>query len=265
MKILAKRTALAATLFIAGAAAGCGNEATNPLVGRGQTVGLSFSAVRPPGVGGAMAVRNTLADTLVLTDGTNTLKITSAEVVVREIELKRVQTAVDCDSTANESACEEFTIGALLVSLPLASGVNLRLEVPVDSGTYSEVEFDIHKPGSDSADLAFKAANPTWPTNISIRVQGTFNGTPFTFTSALNEEQEFTFSPPLVIDATGSTTNLTIRLDLSTWFRNGAAGPLVDPASANAGGANENLVRDNIKASIKAFEDQDHDGDERNG
>jgi hypothetical protein len=34
----------------------------------------------------------------------------------------------------------------------------------------------------------------------------------------------------------------------------------VDPASANEGGANENLVRDNIRASIDAFRDDDHDG-----
>lgn len=263
MKHPAKRLVMAGTLAILGVAAAC-SDSTSPAA-RGQTVGLSFAGVKPPGVSGAMAVGGLLADTLTVTDGTNTLKITSAEIVVREIELKRAQTAVDCDSTANEDACEEFTLGAVLVSLPLASGVDTRLEVAVDSGTYSEVEFDIHKPGNDSTDLAFTAANPTWPTNISIRVQGTYNGTPFTFTSALNESQEFTFSPPLVIDASGSTTNLTIRLDLSTWFRNGTAGPLVDPATANAGGANENLVKDNIKASIKAFEDGDHDGNENNG
>jgi hypothetical protein len=159
----------------------------------------------------------------------------------------------------------EFTLGAMLVSLPLAPGFDTRLEVPVDSGTYSEVEFEIHKPGNDSVDQAFKTANPTWPTTISIRVRGTFNGTAFEFTSALDEEQEFTFNPPLVIDASGATTNLTIRLDVSTWFRSGAAGPLVNPATANAGGANEGLVKNNIKASIKAFEDEDHDGDERDG
>ncbi|MBI1723089.1 MAG: hypothetical protein HYR48_04190 [Gemmatimonadetes bacterium] len=260
-----KRTALAAIVLTTAVAAGCGDGTTNPLAGKGQTVGLSFAGVKPAGLGGVMAVRNALADTLVVTDGTNTLRITSAEVVVREIELKRVQTTIDCDTVTDEDACEEFTIGAVLVSLPLASGVDTRLEVPVDSGTYSEVEFEIHKPGSDSVDQAFTAQNPTWPTNISIRVQGTFNGTPFTFTSDLNEDQEFTFSPPLVIDASGATTNLTIRLDVSTWFRNGAAGPLVDPATANKGGANENLVKDNIKASIKAFEDEDQDGDERDG
>jgi hypothetical protein len=36
----------------------------------------------------------------------------------------------------------------------------------------------------------------------------------------------------------------------------------VDPASANDGGPNENLVRDNIIDSFRAFEDRDEDGDD---
>jgi hypothetical protein len=34
----------------------------------------------------------------------------------------------------------------------------------------------------------------------------------------------------------------------------------VDPATANKGGLNENLVRDNIRVSIDAFRDNDRDG-----
>jgi hypothetical protein len=50
-------------------------------------------------------------------------------------------------------------------------------------------------------------------------------------------------------------------VDLSTWFRDGA-GALVDPASANQGGENESIVKENVKTSLKAFEDDDRDGDE---
>ena len=56
-------------------------------------------------------------------------------------------------------------------------------------------------------------------------------------------------------------TNSTIVLDLATWFVD-AQGNLIDPNSANKGGDNENLVKDNIKASIEAFEDSDKDGSE---
>jgi hypothetical protein len=34
----------------------------------------------------------------------------------------------------------------------------------------------------------------------------------------------------------------------------------VDPATANQGQPNENLVKDNIRRSFDAFEDDDHDG-----
>jgi hypothetical protein len=262
----AKRRSLVMGVVVLGAVVGAGcSDSTNPAAGSGQNVALSFSGVRPPGVGGVMAVQATQADSFVLLVGADRLVITSAEVVMRKLELRRAGVSVSCDSVADEDSCEEFTIGAMLVSLPLAAGAEQAISVPVDSGTYTKIEFKIHKPGSDSVDQAFFATNPTWPSNTSIRVTGTFNGTPFTYTSSLDAEQEYTFNPPLVIDASGSPTNLTIRLDLSSWFRNGSAGPLVSPASGNAGGANESLIKDNIKNSIKAFEDHDHDGDERDG
>ncbi len=237
----------------------CG-DTTNPLAGRGQQISLSFSG-RAPGA----ATQSVPGDSMVLTDGTNTLVVTDVEIVIRKIELKRAGVSVNCDSTANEDDCEEFTIGALLVDLPLGSGAQSALSVPVDSGTYSKVEFKIHKPGNDSVDVAFRAAHPTWPSNVSIRVTGRYNGTAFTFTTPLDAEQEYTFSPPLVVDASGGATNLTIRLDVSTWFRNGTGGPLVDPATANLGGANESLVKDNIKNSIKAFHDHNRNGNENDG
>ncbi len=264
MKHPAKRMVWAGTVAMLGVAAAC-SDSTSPLAGKGQSVSLSFSGVKPAGVSGAMAVNAINADTFRVVVGTDTLRITSVEIVLRKIELRRVTTAVSCDSTADESACEEFETGSVLINLPITLGTELGVTVPVDSGTYSKVEFKIHKPGNDSADLAFFAANPGFPTNTSIRVRGTFNGTPFTYTTSLDAEQEYSFNPPLVVDASGSATNLTIRFDLSTWFRNGAAGPLVNPATGNAGQANESLIKDNIKNSIKAFEDRDRDGNEIDG
>lgn len=45
----------------------------------------------------------------------------------------------------------------------------------------------------------------------------------------------------------------------NSWFRD-ANGALIDPRSANKGGANENLVKSNIRTSIEGFEDDDRDG-----
>ena len=258
------RPLVLAAALLAGGAAACSDTATNPLIGNGQSVSLSFSSRPPAGLSGVMAAENVLADTMVLISGTDTLRITSVEIVLRKIELRRSGVSVSCDSTADEDACEEFTVGPQLVSLPLGTGVTTSLTVPLDSGTYSKIEFKIHKPGGDSLDQIFKAANPDFAT-ISIRVRGTFNSTAFTYTSALDQEQEYTFVPPLVVDVSGSATNLTIRADVTAWFRNAGAGTLISPTTANTGGANEGTVKQNIKSSFRAFHDDDRDGDERDG
>jgi hypothetical protein len=114
--------------------------------------------------------------------------------------------------------------------------------------------------GDDPADLRFLGAHPEMD-HRSIRVEGTFNGQAFVYGSSLEAEQEIRLDPPLVVSAGGAATNLTLRVSLPDWFR-GPGGGLVDPATANAGGPNENLVRDNIRASLGAFEDRDHDGHE---
>ncbi len=261
-----KRRVVAGALMALGAVA-CGDP-TNPLTGRGQNVSLSFAG-RTPGAplsstAGLSASVLAAGDSLVLNDGTNTLIIRSVEVLLREIELKRLNTP-DCDSTLNSDACEKFEVGATLVNVPLGAGTAVAFTVAIDSGTYTEIEFDIHKLGGDSVDAAFAAANPTWPANTSIRVTGSYNGTAFTFTTSLDAEEEIALVPPLVIDASGSTTNVTMRLDVTTWFRNGTAGPFVNPATANQGGANQSLVENNIKNSIKAFRDHDRDGDDSDG
>ena len=53
-------------------------------------------------------------------------------------------------------------------------------------------------------------------------------------------------------------TNLTIFVDLSTWYLIG--GVLVSPTTANKGGPNESGVNNAIKDSFRAFEDPDRSG-----
>src|SRR2546425_639354 len=58
----------------------------------------------------------------------------------------------------------------------------------------------------------------------------------------------------------GQTLNVTLRVDISTWYLNATKTALVDPASANKGGPNESVVANNIQNSFKAFEDDNRDG-----
>jgi catechol 2,3-dioxygenase-like lactoylglutathione lyase family enzyme len=77
---------------------------------------------------------NAIGDSLVVSDGTNTLIITRAEVVARETELRRAG-VVSCDSTGSDDDCEYFSTNARLITLPLASGVSQSIGVEVPAGT----------------------------------------------------------------------------------------------------------------------------------
>ena len=185
----------------------------------------------------------------------------SAELVLREVELKRADVA-SCDAVEGNGDCEEFETGATLVSLPLGStAVAQQVSISAPPGSYDALEFKIHKP-SGGEDAAFIAANPDFA-NISIRVMGTYSqaGTrsDFTFTSEIDQSEESSLVPPLSV-AEGQSANVTLRVDISGWFLNVGGTALVDPASANGGQPNQGVVANNIQSSFKAFEDDDHDG-----
>jgi len=226
--------------------------------GPGQPgVSLSFttrSAAAAPAPGFFASV---MADTL--TDGQNEIIIDRVEIVLREIELKRVESA-DCDSSSSsDDSCEEFEGGPLLLDVPLNGAVETVIAIDVPPAVYDEIEFEIHKVSNDDPeDADFRAQHPDM-VGKSIRVTGTYNGEAFTYETDLDVEQEHDLIPPLEVTASGTPTNVTVLLDVSVWFADGS-GNLVDPRSANEGGVNEGLVKENIKQSVEAFEDHDRDG-----
>ncbi len=189
----------------------------------------------------------------------NALVITSAELVLREIELKRAD-VTDCDLLGeNADGCEKFAIGPVLVSIPVGGSVSEEFTLKIPAGSYDEIEFDIHKVSSgDPADAQLLAQNPAFE-DLSIRVVGTFDGQDFVFETDLDVEQELDLFPPLVIGESVST-NITIAVGLDSWFLD-ANGQIVNPGTGNKGGVNESLIKENIKNSIEAFEDNDRDGD----
>lgn len=225
----------------------------------GPQVSLSFSAGASAGanlrVSPGLSLSRVASDPI--SDGTNVLDLTNVELVLREIELERVEVG-DCDVEPEPAGCKDFEIGPMIVGVPLDGSAMETSLVDIEPGTYDEVEFDIHKLSSDSGDAVLLAQRPDLD-DASIRVDGTFNGLPFTYFAHIDEELEFDLVPPLVIDDVTTSTNVTIQLDVAAWFR-AQDGSLVDPASANKGGPNESLVKDNIKNAIEAFEDEDQDG-----
>ncbi len=242
---------LAAALLVAAC-----SDSTGPNSQTGVSLSFAAPSAGPAPSSPGMSMSTAAID---LTDGQgNTLTLDKVEIVLREIELQRMS-AVGCDDLPNEDDCEKFETGPVLLDLPLNGEVATLVTITPDPDTYDEVEFEIHKISSgDQEDAAFRTAHPDFAEK-SIRVQGFFNGQPFTYETDLDVEQEFDLSPPLVVDGTTASTNVTIMVDVDAWFRDGS-GSLVNPQDGNKGGQHESLVKENIKQSIEAFEDEDRDG-----
>ena len=281
LKSLPRLAALFGTL---GVLTACSGDSAGPTTGAQVTFNLAV------GTAGS-AVRGLLSDTL--TDASNTLVLDSVQLVLRDIRFKRVEdSACDGDEDESESGslfalsrhddsmssgdgdghdghadgCESFNARPYLLDLPLDSTVEKAFAVAVDTGTYDQVRIKLHKPshsGGDPKDAQFLANHPEFD-GVSVRVVGSFNGTPFVFVQDIEAEQRMDFVPALVVADSATNINVTLKVDLAGWFRDGA-GSLVDPSTANKGGANDSLVRDNIKDSFRAFRDDDCDGEDEPG
>lgn len=260
--------------------AACMSDGGGPNGGQGR-VNLAVSGQRSMfSTTTASAIQ--AGDSTILVADSDTVIVRSVELVLRRLELKPVETAA-CESDSSEvehqgeghdsagddgmaerdgEGCEEIKAGPLLVSLPLGvTAITALVDVSAPAGQYNKLEFKVHAP-KFPRDSAFIAANPGFD-SVSIQVTGTFShaGTrsDFTYTSRLEAEEEVAIDPPLVVDST-ATASVTLRFDISGWFAGPGGVGLVDPGTGNQGGANEQLIRDNIKSSINAFEDDDHDG-----
>jgi len=248
-----RKAVLIAACTLAAVLAACSTDSTGRV-----TLALSSMRAASPAASAGFTPAGTpsvvtAGDSTVIALGNDTIILRSVEVVLREVELKRIE-AAECDSVEANDDCEEFETGAMLATLPLGNtATETVVSVNAPAGMYDKLQFEIHKaeasevPGFDG---------------VSIRVTGTFShgGTrsDFTYTSDLNAEQEIELSPPLTV-SDGQAASVTLRIDVANWFLD-AGGTLVDPASANKGQPNESVVRDRIEASLDAFRDDDHDG-----
>jgi hypothetical protein len=247
-----RQLAVALTLLALGAC----SETTVPVEFRNVQVSFSTqpaSAALLQEFGPVAASAASLNDTMVT--GSDTLILSSAQLVLTEVELQRSDVE-DCD----DDECEEFEAGPVLVDLPLAPGLTKQFELDVPAGTYTEIEFDVHLVDDDDpADIAFLTQYPEFE-GVSVRVSGTFNGQQFLFESDIEVEEELDLNPPLTVADGDDGTNITVFVDIDSWFRD-AVGDVIDPETANVGGENEGLVSENIENSFEAFEDDDEDGE----
>jgi hypothetical protein len=233
----------------------CSDAGSGPAGDAQVSLNLSTRAATAAASSAALSAPETYTDA-----GGNTLEIDRVQLVLREVELENETHQSACETaSSSEGDCAEIELGPFLVDLPLGVGGAARtVTASVPAGTYDEVKFKIREPDNDTdADAAFVAAHPDFA-HTSVKVEGSFNGTPFTFVSDLRAELKLELNPPLVVDGS-STTDLTLFADLGTWFRD-AGGNLLDPSSVSG-----QTVADNIAGGFHAFEDENHDGSDDHG
>ena len=168
------------------------------------------------------------------------IALTRARIAVRRLRVERKDAGTEV----------EISQGPLLldVSGDALSGALLALvSAQVPAGTYDKLKLDIHRVESAPAgafdDLVKKGA--------SILLEGTVDGQPFTFASALEAELEHEGR----FELGSASSNITLSIDATKWFQ-AADGSRLDPREASARAA----IEANLRASFSAFEDDDEDG-----
>jgi hypothetical protein len=160
----------------------------------------------------------------------------------------------------HDDGCPPLKVGPVLVDLPLDGTTKVVLDAFVPAGTYTRLQARLHAVDADDAGAGdFLAAHPDLE-GISVKVVGVFKGADgvghdFTFTSPMNVVSSVNFDTPITVGA--GTTNLTIDVDVSSWFTD-ATGAAIDPTNS----ANQHAIEKNIRRSPRALEDDEHDGDD---
>lgn len=192
--------------------------------------------------------------------GGHTLVITSVEFVIDDAGLERFSTTVGC-GTAGEPDCAVVAAAPVLVSLPIGGGaaaVVTPIEARFRERVYEAFDFDLHTPQEgDAEDEAFLQAHPDFE-GVSLRVEGSYDGTPFVLERAIDSRIEILFEE---VFASDERANLTVATAVGDWFLGAGATPVpFDPATAVAGGANDALFVSNVVSSFRAFRDFDRNG-----
>jgi hypothetical protein len=207
--------------------------------------------------------------------GANSLTINQAQMVLAEIELSPSGSCATTDDDTMAASdgmeggggdmeeaddCDELQAGPMLVDLPVDGTTKVILDAAVPAGTYRSLHAKVDAVGQDDHEQgasAFLMAHPELK-GISVKVTGVFTDAnnqahSFTFTLEADAEIEAAFNPPVTVGP--STSNLTVAVDVASWFKD-STGAAIDPTNP----ANASLIEHNIRQSFRSFEDDNHDG-----
>jgi|KBSSwiStaDraftv2_1062776.scaffolds.fasta_scaffold17747_4 hypothetical protein len=253
-----QRSSCVPAVMLAAAALACSDSPAGP---EGQGTVVFQLATTGSGATASSALSPSLS--VSVTRGADVIVIEDVQLVARKIKLESEDAACEDDESEvagaeSDEDCPELKLGPLLLDPPLNDGAETEFLVTLPAGSYDELQLQIHKPTSTGADQAFVLANPDFA-GISIRVTGTRNGAPFTFTTDLTQVIEIELNDPIVVVADGETA-LTLLLDVRGWFLGQGGGTLLNPLNLTQ--EDRSRIEHNIQQSFHAFEDEDHDGDD---
>lgn len=201
--------------------------------GGASALTLSFGT---PG-GASRSLSGASGAAIPVTIGGHTLDLTGATLGVSKIELESSNGGEFEFSCKESKGCSSLVSAPIDVDLAVNGGVVTVTGAFVPPGTYREVEVKFS----------------------SVRLRGTYDGQAFDVVLPVKVERELEFNPPLTVG--GATAgNVTIEVPTSLWLRN-PDGSLVDPRQLATNASLRDQVASRIRASLRAFRDDDRDDD----
>jgi hypothetical protein len=198
----------------------------------------------------------------------DSITLTKVQLVLSHIELSRIDSACVRADTTDDGRdegehlgdCHEIKLAPMLVDLPLTPDAKVELSAPVPPGKYRNLHARLTALTSESLQKGaadFLAANPDFA-GTSVRIEGTYAGKPFVYTTAVRAEIFIPFRPPLDLTDSTKAPSVTVAVDPSRWFKT-ASGTTIDPTTVGPDQPNNAYIAANIR-SFRVFRDDDHDG-----
>jgi len=244
--------------FLALTAAACGDSSTGPesevpltvsATASGQFAPASAADAGTAGVDRSLRASPDVRAVVTSTDTAgNELTLERAMVVIGAALLRPEGT----DSCGAGGSCPQVAAGPFLLEVPLDGSVNTVGPVGrVPPDVYDAARFQLRL--AQASDGAVVDSFPELE-GSSVLVQGSYNGSPFTFTFATESVVGLDLAPSLVVEERRAGVNVTIKAEVGEWFVT-SEGVLMDPASA-AG----DVIAASVLQSLTAYPDLDSDG-----
>lgn len=130
----------------------------------------------------------------------------------------------------------------------------------VPAGTYSELEAKLCSVDPASMHDEAQAALATAMAGASVVLRGTYQapgaeGAPVEFAIPVSACAELERHVKVTVDETGAISNLTLRLDVGSWFLDSSGNALAPDTAAGVA-----AIAARIAASLDLYDDEDRDG-----